>query len=146
MNKQFIDKYFSTYPEVKKMLDRFIKEARTKGYAETMFGRKRPLADLESNIPAVKRGAERMAINTPIQGTAADLIKIAMINAAKLLQDQAAEARLLLQVHDELIFEIKEDKISDYAPQLKKIMEEAANLSVPVIVEENYGDNWGELK
>lgn len=144
--RQFIDKYFTTYPEVKKMLDRFIKEARAKGYAETMFGRKRPLTDLDSNIPAVKRGAERMAINTPIQGTAADLIKIAMINAAKLLQGKETEARLLLQVHDELIFEIKEDKISDYAPKLKKIMEEAAQLSVPIIVEENIGSNWGELK
>lgn len=144
--RQFIDKYFTTYPEIKKVLDRFIKDARAKGYAETMFGRKRPLTDLDSNIPAVKRGAERMAINTPIQGTAADLIKMAMINAAKLLQGKEAEARLLLQVHDELIFEIKEDKISDYAPKLKKIMEEAVQLSVPIIVEENIGDNWGELK
>ncbi len=144
--RQFINKYFDTYPEVKKMLDDFIKDARKQGYAKTLFGRKRPLADLESNIPAVKRGAERMAINTPIQGTAADLIKIAMINVAKLLENKQAEARLLLQVHDELIFEIKEDKISDYAPRLKKIMEDAAKLSVPILVEQNTGDNWGELK
>lgn len=144
--RQFINKYFATYPEVKKMLDGFIEDAREQGYAKTLLGRKRPLADLASNIPAVKRGAERMAINTPIQGTAADLIKIAMINVAKLLENKENEARLLLQVHDELIFEIKEDKISDYAPQLKKIMEEATKLSVPIIVEENIGDNWGELK
>ncbi len=144
--RQFINKYFATYPEVKKMIDGFIEDARENGYAKTIFGRKRPLADLNSNIPAVKRSAERMAINTPIQGTAADLIKIAMINAAKFLKGKQDEARLLLQVHDELIFEIKEGKISDYTPQLKKIMEEAAKLSVPVIVEENIGDNWGELK
>ena len=144
--RQFINKYFNTYAGVKKMIDGFIEDARKHGYAKTLFGRKRPLADLESNIPAIKRGAERMAINTPIQGTAADLIKLAMINVAKLLENKQNEARLLLQVHDELIFEIKEDKISDYTPKLKKIMESAADLSVPIIVEENIGDNWGELK
>ena len=144
--KQFIDKYFATYPGIKKMIDGFIAEARQQGYAKTLFGRRRPLRELDSDSVVVRRSAERMAINTPIQGTAADLIKIAMIKAAELLTGRENEARLLLQVHDELIFEIKEDKISDYVPQLKRIMETAADLSVPIIVDENFGDNWGELK
>ena len=87
-----------------------------------------------------------MAINTPVQGTAADLIKLAMIEIAQLIQGHEAEIRMLLQVHDELIFEIKRDKIKTYSPKIKEIMEEVLKLKVPIIVEANRGDNWGELK
>jgi DNA polymerase-1 len=143
---EFIKKYFSAYPGIKKMMDNSIKEARSKLYAITLFGRKRPLAEINSSIPMVRKSAERMAINTPIQGTAADLIKMAMVKIAELIQGHGGEIRLLLQVHDELIFEIKTDKIEAYAPKIRNIMQEGLKLRVPILVDENSGDNWGELK
>lgn len=143
---EFIKKYFNAYPSIKKMMDNSIKEARTKGYAITLFGRKRPLPEISSSIPAVRRGAERMAINTPLQGTAADLIKMAMIGIAQLTSGKETEIKMLLQVHDELIFEIKKDKLETYLPKIKKIMESGLKLRVPILVEENVGHNWGELK
>jgi len=143
---EFIKKYFLAYPNIKKMVNNFIKEAEKTGYALTLFGRRRPLPEISSTIPAIRKSAERMAINTPVQGTAADLIKLAMIKIAKIVQDKEGEIKLLLQVHDELIFEIKKDKIKTYSPLIKKAMEEVLKLKVPIIVEENSGDNWGELK
>ncbi len=143
---EFIKKYFQAYPKIKKMVDASIKEARIKGYALTLFGRKRPLPDLNSQIPAVRKAAERMAINTPLQGTAADLIKLAMIEAAKQLAGHEDEARLLLQIHDELIFEIREDKLDEYLPRLEKAMQPKLKLKVPIVIEATSGRNWGELK
>jgi DNA polymerase-1 len=143
---EFIKKYFVAYPSIKRMMDSSIKEAQEKGYAVTLFGRKRPLPEITSSIPAVRRGAERMAINTPLQGTAADLIKMAMVEISQLLEGQENEIKMLLQVHDELIFEIKKDKLETYRPQIKKIMESGLKLRVPILVEENTGKNWGELK
>ncbi|MFA6194888.1 MAG: DNA polymerase I [Patescibacteria group bacterium] len=143
---EFIKKYFLTYPNIKKMMDSSIREAQEKGYAITLFGRKRSLPEITSSIPAIRRSAERMAINTPLQGTAADLIKIAMIEVAKLIEGKEDEIRLLLQVHDELIFEIKKDKLETYLPKIKKIMESGLKLRVPILVEENTGHSWGELK
>jgi len=143
---EFIKKYFDAYPEIKKMVAQSIKEAREKGYAITLFGRKRPLTEINSTIPAVRKSAERMAINTPIQGTAADLIKIAMIQIAALIKNHDHDIKLLLQVHDELIFEIKKNKINHYAPQIKNIMERALKLKVPIVVDEHRGQNWGDLK
>ncbi|MGE5425590.1 MAG: DNA polymerase I [Bacillota bacterium] len=144
--KEFIDRYLKVYPGVKKMMDRFIALAREKGYAETIFNRRRPLPELESTIPQVRRTAERMAINTPLQGTAADMIKKAMLDIASYLKGKQDEIRLLLQVHDELIFEVKADKLDKHAPKIKELMESALPLSVPVLVEASSGDNWGELK
>ncbi len=143
---EFIKKYFLTYPNIKKMMDSSIKEAQKKGYAITLFGRKRSLPEIASSIPAVRRAAERMAINTPLQGTAADLIKIAMIEVAKLIDGKEDEIKMLLQVHDELIFEIRQDKLKAYLPKIKKIMESGLKLRVPILVEENSGHSWGELK
>ena len=143
---EFIKKYFAAYPSVKKMMDSSIKEAQEKGYAITLFGRKRPLPEISSSIPTIRRSAERMAINTPLQGTAADLIKIAMIKIGELLDGREAEIRMLLQVHDELIFEIRKDKMETYLPKIKKIMESGLKLRVPILVEENTGHSWGELK
>jgi len=143
---EFIKKYFTVYPNIKRMMDSSIEEAKKQGYAVTLFGRKRPLPEINSSIPAIRRSAERMAINTPLQGTAADLIKIAMVEIAKLIEGQEDNIRLLLQVHDELIFEIKKDKLNAYLPGIKKIMESGLKLRVPILVEENTGKNWGELK
>ena len=94
----------------------------------------------------IRKSAERMAINTPLQGTAADLIKAAMVKVEELIKGHEAEIRLLLQVHDELIFEIKQDKISTYTTKIKQIMENVLKLRVPIVVEESEGNNWGELK
>lgn len=143
---EFIKKYFVAYPSIKKMMDNSIEQAQEKGYAITLFGRKRPLPEITSSIPTIRRSAERMAINTPLQGTAADLIKIAMIGIAELIKGKEDEITMLLQVHDELIFEIKKDKLDFYLPQIKKIMESGLKLRVPILVEGNIGHSWGELK
>jgi len=143
---EFIKKYFLSYPGIKKMIESSIKEARKNSYAVTLFGRKRPLPEINSSIGMVRKSAERMAINTPLQGTAADLIKLAMIKVEELIKGHEDEIRLLLQVHDELIFEIKKDKIDFYSPKIKNIMQDVLELRVPIIVDESRGDNWGELK
>jgi DNA polymerase I - 3''-5'' exonuclease and polymerase domains len=144
--QEFIAKYFEAYPSIRKMIDKSINEARENGYATTIFGRKRYLPELDSNNVMIRRGAERMAINTPLQGTAADLIKLAMINIAEAIKDHDDEIKMLLQIHDELIFEIKEDKIDTWLPKLKDLMENAITLKVPIVVDLAIGDNWGELK
>ncbi|MFA5162928.1 MAG: DNA polymerase I [Patescibacteria group bacterium] len=144
--KEFIDKYFASYPKIKKLMDRTIELARRDGFVSTLFGRQRPLSDINSQIVMARKAAERMAINTPIQGTAADLIKMAMIKIHEMIKDKPEEIKLLLQVHDELIFEIRQDKIGFYAPKIKKAMEEVIKLKVPIIAEYSQGDNWGELK
>ncbi len=143
---EFIKKYFTAYPNIKKMFGTFIKQVRKEGYAITMFGRKRSLPEINSNMGMVRKSAERMAINTPIQGSAADLIKIAMVKIGELIAGQEKDIRMILQVHDELIFEIKKDKIPFYKDQIKNIMEGVVKLQVPIIVDENQGNNWGELK
>lgn len=144
--QEFIAKYFTSFKKIKKMMDNSIKEAQEKGYVLTLFGRRRKLDDINSNIAMIKKSAERMAINTPLQGTAADIIKLAMINAAALIHNQPEEIRMILQVHDELIFEVREDKLNYYAPKIKKIMEEVIKLSVPLSVDYHCGKNWSQLK
>ncbi|MDI3496025.1 MAG: polymerase [Patescibacteria group bacterium] len=144
--KEFIDKYFITYPRIKKMVDSFIVEAQEKGYATTLFGRKRYLPDINSSLNVVKKGAERMAINTPIQGTAADIIKQVMIKIEEKIKNENDTIRLLLQIHDELIFEVKEELASKYINQITTIMQTNFNLLVPLVVQVTKGKNWKELK
>lgn len=144
--RDFIAKYFAVYPKVKEMVDRFIAEAQERGYTETLGGRKRYLPELNSSNPIARRAAERMATNTPIQGSAADLIKIAMINIDQEISGQEEEIRLLLQIHDELIFEIKTSQVDYWLPKLKDLMESALSLSVPIVVESSTGDSWADLK
>lgn len=143
---EFIKKYFTAFPSVKKMVDNSIKEAQQKKYTITLFGRKRPLPEIDSSLPMVRKSAERMAMNTPLQGTAADLIKMAMIKIEELIDGHKDEIKMLLQIHDELIFEIKKDKLDFYAPKIKEIMEGVIKLRVPVLVDESRGNNWGDLK
>lgn len=146
--KQFIDNYFEAYPGVKKWMDQAIEESREAGFAETLFGRKRNLPEINSSIMQVRKAAERMAINTPLQGTAADMIKAAMIEIHQLIKQeyQQGEVKMLLQVHDELLFEIKRGMLDRAVPELKKIMENVLQLKVPVIVESKMGESWGELE
>ena len=141
--REFIDNYFTVYTGVQKYVDDKIKEARKKGYVETLFKRKRFLPEINSSVVMVRKSAERMAVNTPLQGTAADMIKIAMIQIFEQIKDK--DIKMLLQVHDELIFEIPKNKVEKYAEKIKEIMENVIKLRVPVVVDVAQGDNWGEV-
>ncbi|HNX10548.1 MAG TPA: DNA polymerase I [bacterium] len=143
--REFIEKYFSVYSGVKKFLDQTIAQAKKEGYVETLFGRRRYLPEINSSIVNLQKSAERMAVNTPFQGTAADMIKLAMIKIAKMI-DGRDDIKMILQVHDELMFEIKEAAVSRYAGEIKKIMEEVIKLKVPIIADIKIGDNWGEME
>ena len=145
--KEFIDKYFVSYKGIKKFVDSTIEMAREKGYTETLFQRRRILPEINSSVIQVRKAAERMAINTPIQGTAADIIKVAMVRIQGLIDKnyQADEIKMLLQVHDELVFEVKEGLVKKTAGEIKEIMENIMKLKVPLGIDASAGDNWGEM-
>lgn len=142
--KEFIDQYFLAYADIKKFIDKTIKQAKKDGYVATLFNRRRYLPEINSSVIMVRKGAERMAINTPLQGTAADMIKDAMIKIHELIKDNK-DIKMLLQVHDELIFEAKTDKATKLSKEIKSIMENILKLKVPIVVDIKIGDNWGEL-
>jgi DNA polymerase I len=145
--KEFIDKYFLSYGGVNKFTDKTIALARDKGYTKTLFDRRRYLPEINSSVMQVRKAAERIAINTPLQGTAADIIKIAMIKIKDLIDKKYGnDLKMLLQVHDELVFEVKEELVHDAAEKIRKIMENVIKLKVPIIVEAKQGDNWGEME
>ncbi|HOK09591.1 MAG TPA: DNA polymerase I [Candidatus Hydrogenedens sp.] len=139
---QFIESYFKRFSKVKQWLDQTIEEARKQGYITTLFNRRRYISDLNSSNQVVRRSAERMAVNTPVQGSAADIIKKAMIEVDHFLQDVGA--RLLLQVHDELLIEVPRKQAKDVAYQVKSIMEKVVTLRVPLKVDIGLGNNWAE--
>ena len=141
----YIDNYFLHYKGVKAFIDKIISEAAAAGYVTTLFGRRRHIPELRSESEQIRRMGERMAINTPVQGTAADIIKIAMINISKRLKDRGLRSRMLLQIHDELVFESPDEEIELLKKFVREDMETAANLSVPVKVDIQIGANWGEL-
>lgn len=140
--KQLIDQYFETYPRVKAYMEECISLARTNGYVETLYGRRRMLTDINSKNGMERGMAERNAINAPIQGSAADIIKIAMIKVYKAFQEKQLCSRMLLQVHDELDFEVAPNEIEAVTTIVKYEMENAINLSVPLLVEVGTGVNW----
>ena len=139
---QFIDNYFSTYAMVQHYIQATVDMGRKLGYVETLAGRKRYLPDLLSDNRQFKENAERIAANTPIQGSAADLIKIAMIRIQKKLEIENGECDMLLQVHDELVFEVPKNEITSVSQMIKHEMENAMKLSVPLIVQIGTGSNW----
>ena len=143
--QRFIDGYFALYPKVKIFIDEIIKQTREKGYCSTILGRKRNIHDINSRNANIRTRAERMAVNAPIQGRAADIIKLAMINCDKYIKDNNIDAKCILQIHDELIFEVNENIISDFTHKMTNIMEKAVSLSVPLLVNAETGDNWGQL-
>lgn len=142
--KNFIDNYFVSFPGIKNYIDSTIKKTEETGWVETMYNRRRFLPDINSTTPMIKKAAERMAINTPIQGSAADILKLAMIEIFKIIKNNK-DIKLLLQVHDELVFEVAEDKINIYANKIKSLMENIAKLKVPLVADVKVGKNWGEL-
>ncbi|MEK7203329.1 MAG: DNA polymerase I [Patescibacteria group bacterium] len=146
--KEFIDQYFKVYKDTKLFIDKIIESTRAQGYVETLFSRRRYLPEINSSILQIKKAAERMAINAPIQGTAADIIKIAMIKISRMISELNIDkqVKMLLQVHDELVFEVKENLIKETAVKIKEIMENVIKLKVPLIVEAKVGKNWGEMK
>jgi DNA polymerase-1 len=142
----FIDAYFERYKGVRAWIDKTIDEARKTGRVQTLFGRIRPMPDIHSKEFNTRQFAERTAINTPIQGTAADLIKIAMIRVHNGLQEKHLSARILLQVHDELVLEAPEAEVGAASELVKREMENAATLRVPLKVDMNVADNWKDMK
>ena len=142
----FIDAYFTRYKGVRNWLDRTIEEARRTGLVRTLFGRIRPIPDIHSKDYAVRQFAERTAVNTPIQGTAADIIKIAMIRIWKVLHEKELSSRILLQVHDELVLESPEREVEKVQEIVRQEMENAVSLKVPLRVDMGLGDSWMEMK
>ncbi|MEJ7488738.1 DNA polymerase I [Staphylococcus pettenkoferi] len=144
--KQFIDDYLDSFPGVKEYMHNIKKEAKANGYVETLLHRRRYLPDISSRNFNMRSFAERTAMNTPIQGSAADIIKLAMVNYANAIQDSDFNATLLLQVHDELIFEIPKDEVDAFSEFVIDIMEHALELDVPLKVESSYGATWYDAK
>jgi len=140
----YIEEYFKRYAGVKRFIDETLIEARKTGYVTTLLGRRRALPELRSKNYQARSMAERMAVNTPIQGTAADLIKLAMLNVDQALKKKGLKAQMILQVHDELVFEVAEDEIEETARLVRREMEGVFTLSVPLVVEVNSGRSWAE--
>jgi DNA polymerase-1 len=143
---QFIAAYFARYLGVKEYLERSLAEARKAGATRTMFGRIRPVPEITSPQPSLRNFAERTALNTPLQGTAADLIKLAMIAIARQLAEQKFKSKMILQVHDELLFEAPHDELDRLRPLVRKAMEQVHELAVPLVVDLKAGANWRDMK
>jgi DNA polymerase-1 len=139
-----IDAYYATYPKLKSYIQEQIELAREKGFVQTILGRRRYLKDINSANAVVRGAAERNAVNAPIQGSAADIIKIAMINIHKRLIAENWKSKMLLQVHDELVFDVHNSELEKIQPMIKQEMEQAVNLSVPLEVEIGIGKDWLE--
>lgn len=142
--KEIIDTYFNTFKNVKAFMDASIQSAREKGYAETLLGRRRFLKNINSKNFSLRNFEERVAINMPIQGTAADMIKLAMINIHNELARRKYDTKMILQVHDELVFDALKSETDEVVPLVKELMENALPLNVPILVETGIGDNWIE--
>ena len=143
---KFIDKYYETYPGIKKYQDDCIKQAHIDGYVKTMFGRIRTIDELENKNYMIRSGAERMALNTPIQGTSADIIKIAMVKLHEEFEKNNLESKILVQVHDELVIDCKKDEFDKVSSLMKDVMENVVKLEVPLTIDIEYGNNSYEAK
>src|SRR5262249_36226800 len=143
--RQFIGAYFEKYTGVRAFIDRTLEEARREGKVRTLFGRVRPIPDINSKNTNLRGFAERTAVNTPLQGTAADLIKIAMIRIDAALREQGLKSRMTLQVHDELLVELPEGELDVVRPLIKEQMEKVYPLDVPLVADIGAGQNWRDL-
>ena len=142
--KKIIEDYFAKFPAISSYIDDTLASVRETGYAETLFGRRRYLPDINSKNGTVRSLAERTAINAPIQGTAADIIKLAMINVDRRIEEEGLQSRMILQIHDELLFDAVADEVETVEKLVKEEMENVISLSVPLTVECNHGNNWLE--
>ncbi len=143
--KQFINAYFEKYSGVRGFIDRTLEEARRDNHVKTLFGRVRPIPDISSKNANLRGFAERTAVNTPLQGTAADLIKLAMIRIDAALRERDLKSRMTLQVHDELVFEVPEAEVDIMRSLVREEMEQVHSLAVPLLVEIGVGANWRDL-
>lgn len=143
-SQDYIDRYFARYPGVLAYMERTRAQAAEQGFVETLFGRRLYLPDINAKNPALRKGAERTAINAPMQGTAADIIKRAMVNVDNWLTESGLDARVILQVHDELVLEVREDLVAQVKDEIRQHMSRAAQLDVPLLVEAGIGANWDE--
>jgi DNA polymerase-1 len=143
--QRYISAYFATHPLVRAFIDRTLAEGREQGFVSTLLGRRRYLPDLRSGNPVARNAAERMAMNAPVQGTASDMIKIAMVRVRAALAERGLRARMLLQVHDELLFEAPPDEIPAVEALAREIMEAALPLDVPIVVDVKSGRDWSEV-
>ena len=144
--RNFINKYFETYPEVKTYMDEVVEVCKKQGYVSTLLNRKRYIPTINDKNFMVRQQAQRYAMNTPIQGTGADILKLAMIEVDKALKEKNLKSQMILQVHDELIFDVFEDELEEVMSLVKEKMENCIKMDVPLIVEGNYAKNWCELK
>ncbi len=144
--ERYIQGYFERYRGVKKFLDATVEQVRASGVSRTLFGRLRPIPDINSSNPNARGFAERTAVNTPLQGTAADLIKLAMIEIDRALGEGGYRTAMLLQVHDELLFEAPPEEVDQVAKLVKREMENVHQLDVPLIVDVGVGANWRDAK
>ncbi|MBD9413423.1 DNA polymerase I [Pseudomonas sp. PDM16] len=143
-SQAYIDRYFARYPGVLAYMERTREQATQQGYVETLFGRRLYLPDIHAKNPSLRKGAERTAINAPMQGTAADIMKRAMVAVDQWLPQSGLDAKVILQVHDELVLEVREDQVDALRAGLLPLMSGAAELDVPLVVEAGVGDNWDE--
>ncbi len=144
--KQFIDKYFETYPGIKEYMDKVIKEAYDNKYVLTLFNRKRVLNELSNTNYMIRQQGERMALNTPIQGTSADIIKMAMVKLHKVFKDHKLKSKIIIQVHDELVIDAVKEEKDEVIKLLEEVMENIVKLDVPLKIETEYGKDWYEAK
>ena len=140
--KEFIDTYLDTFVNVKKYMKHIVQDAKRDGYVSTLLGRRRYVPDINSRNFNARSFSERIAMNSPIQGTAADIIKLAMVNYFESDKKEKFDAELLLQIHDELVFDIPKTEVEDFIEVIKEIMEHALEIEVPLKVEYEYGPNW----
>jgi len=145
-SQEFIQSYLGKYPGILEYVEQTKRHARENGYVQTLLGRRRYLPEINQSNFHVRQSAERMAINMPIQGTAADIVKIAMIRLNKQMQSEGVKSRMLLQVHDELIFEVPPEEMSFVRNMIQELMPTAIELSVPLKVEIKVGPTWGDLE
>jgi DNA polymerase-1 len=143
--RAYIDRYFARYEGVKTFIEKTLAETRRTGSVRTMFGRVRPIPDIESRNPNQRGFAERTAVNTPLQGTAADLIKLAMIALDRKLAERKLKTRMVLQVHDELLFEVPADETAEVEELVRAEMEGVVELDVPIVADLGFGENWRDL-
>ena len=142
--KEYIEKYFEKYPKIKEYMDNAVEHCKEKGYVETLWGRRRYVPEIKSNNYNVRQFGERVAMNAPIQGTAADIIKIAMVNIEKELEERKLKSKLILQVHDELVIEAPEDEIEISKELLVRNMQNVIKMKVPLKAEAGIGKTWYE--
>ena len=142
--KQIIDAYFEQFKDLKQFTARCVESVREKGYAETVMGRRRYLPDIQSNNATVRAFAERNAVNAPIQGSAADIIKVAMVRVDKAIQSAGLKSRMIMQVHDELVFDVPIEEVDAVQEMVRQSMVEAVEIAVPLVVDMSTGKDWLE--